>query len=144
MHEFRAELDGEAGFVRMKREDAAADAVACFEQQDMPAGRGKLTGSREASHARADDEHVGEILQRRFLGPQRFARLDAEGEMMETNRQALRSLALWGTPHPDPQPGRGILHRLPGTFMAGSGRRLRRPVAVLRLQRGRSRRRRCG
>jgi hypothetical protein len=37
-------------------------------------GGGKLTRGREAGDARAEDEHVGKILQRRFLGLQRFAR----------------------------------------------------------------------
>jgi hypothetical protein len=42
----------------MKREDAAADAVAGFEQGDVPAGGCKLPCGSEAGDACAEDEHV--------------------------------------------------------------------------------------
>ncbi len=74
VHELRAELDGRARFLWMKCEDAAADAVACFEEGDMPAGGGEVTRGGETGDACAEDEHVSRSFQSRVLRSRCFAR----------------------------------------------------------------------
>jgi hypothetical protein len=58
VHKFGAELDGCRGVSGMESGDAAAEAVACFEQGDLHSGGCKLVGGGEAGDSRTDDKHV--------------------------------------------------------------------------------------
>ena len=63
----------------MQCEDASADAVACFKNRYVEAGRCKLVCGGEACDAGADDEHTGSL---RSIGQDslRFLRAGEQNE----------------------------------------------------------------
>jgi hypothetical protein len=58
MHELRAEIDGHRQTAGMARPDAAADAVARFEQNNRETGARKDFGRSETRGARSHDDDV--------------------------------------------------------------------------------------